>query len=123
MSYLSAFSPYRDPLLFQKLPCHLVVLVKDSAILNVSFLFGTILLRVSFTYQRPTCMYNYPINSSSFCIKMEQQRFPEPGKTLCRIHIALCTVSSILAHIFENSVFLFTNALVLLIAFKFIINE
>ena len=72
---LSAFSLTRDPLLFQKIPCHLVALVKDSAIFNVSFEFGTILLRVSFTYQRPICMYNYPLNSSLFGIKIEQQSF------------------------------------------------
>ena len=33
-SYLWAFSPTRDPLLFQKIPCHLVALLKDNAILT-----------------------------------------------------------------------------------------
>ena len=100
MCYLSAFFLTRDPHLFQKNPCHLVALVKDSAIFNVSFQFGTILLRESFTYQIPICMYNYPLNSSLFGIKIEQKVFFfKTGKTLCRIHIALCNVSSMLAHI------------------------
>ena len=99
MSYLSAFSPTRYPFFFHKSPCHLVALVKDSAIFNVSFQFGTILLRVSFTYQRLICMYNYPLNSSLFCIKSEQESFLKTSKTECRIHIALCNVSSMLAHI------------------------
>ena len=89
----------RDPLLFQKTPCHLVALVKDSAIFNVSFQFGTILLRVSFTHQRAIFMYNHPLNSSLFGIKIEQQSFLETSKTVRKIHIALCTVSSMLAHI------------------------
>ena len=75
MSYLSAFPPTRDPLPFQKIPCHFVASVKDSAIFNVSFQFGTILLRVSFTYKRPICMYNYPLNFSLYGIKIEQQNF------------------------------------------------
>ena len=33
---LKYISPNRDPLLFQKNPCHLVALVKDTAIFNVS---------------------------------------------------------------------------------------
>ena len=99
MSYFRAFSPTRDTLLFQKIPCHLVALVKDSTICNVSFHFGTVLLRVSFTYQRLFCMHNYPINSSLFSIIIEQQSFLETSKTLCRIHIALCNISSMLAHI------------------------
>ena len=49
--------------------------MKESAIFNVLFKFGTILLRVSFTYQGPICMYNYPLNSSLFGIKIEQQIF------------------------------------------------
>ena len=53
MSYLSAFSPTRDPLPFQKIHCHLVPLLNYSAISNISFQIGTILLCVSFTYQRP----------------------------------------------------------------------
>ena len=73
--------------------------MKDSAIFNVSFQFGTILLRVSVTYQKQICMYNYPLNSSLFGIKIEQQNLLETSKTACRIHIALCTVSSMLAHI------------------------
>ena len=72
MSYLSAFSLTRDPLLFQKNPCHLVA---KGAIFNVSFQFRTILLCVSFTKQRPICMYNNPLNSSLFGIKIEQQSF------------------------------------------------
>ena len=36
--YLSAFFLTRGPLLFQKIPCHLVALVKDSAIFNYSSL-------------------------------------------------------------------------------------
>ena len=68
MSFLRACSPTRDPLLFQKIPCHPIDLLKDSAILNVSFQFGTILLCVSFTYLRPICMYNYTLNSSLFGI-------------------------------------------------------
>ena len=75
MCYLSAFFLTRDPLLFPKIPCHVVALVNDSAIFNVSFPFGTILLLVSFTYQRPICMYNYPLNSFLFGIKIEQQSF------------------------------------------------
>ena len=94
MSYLNVFSPTRDPLLFKKIPCHLIALVKDIAIFKVSFQFGTILLRVSFTYQRQKCMYNYPLNSSLFGIKIEQQSFLETSKTVCRIHIVLCNVSS-----------------------------
>ena len=99
MSYLSAFSPPTDLLSFKKSPCHLVALVKDCAIFNVSVHFGTILLRVSFTYQRPICMYNYPLNFSLFSIKIEQQSFLETSKIVCRIHIAVCNVSSMLAHI------------------------
>ena len=45
-------------------------------------------------------MYNYQLYSSLFGIKIEQQSFFfETDKTLCRIHIALCNVSSMLAHI------------------------
>ena len=45
-------------------------------------------------------MYNYPLNFSLYGIKIEQQSFFfKTGKTLCRIHIALCNVSSMLAHI------------------------
>ena len=73
--YLTAFSPARDPLLFQKIPCHHVALLKDNAICNVSFQFGNILLSVSFTYQRPICMYDYPLNSSLFGIWIEQTLF------------------------------------------------
>ena len=99
MCYLIAFSPTRDSLLFQKTPCHLVALVKDNAIFNVSFQYGTILLLVFFTYQRPICIYNYPLNSSLFCIKSEQQSFLKTSKSECRIHIALCNVSTMLVHI------------------------
>ena len=45
--------PLLETLFFQKIPRHLVTLVNDSAILNVSIEFGTILLRVYFAYQRP----------------------------------------------------------------------
>ena len=41
MSYLRVFSIPLDPLLFQKIPCHFVALLKDNAIFNVSFQFGT----------------------------------------------------------------------------------
>ena len=82
----------------KKIPCHRVALVKDSAIFNVSFQFGNILLRVSFTYQIPICMYNYPLIFPLFGIKIEQQSFLETSKTVCRIHIALCNVSKMLAH-------------------------
>ena len=99
VSYLRAFYPTRDPLLFQEIPCHLVALLKDNAIFNVSFQFGTILLCVYFTYLRPICMYIYPLNSSLFGIWIEQQSFLETSKTLCRIHNALCNISSMLAHI------------------------
>ena len=75
MSYFSEFSLTGDLLLFQKIPCPLVALVKDNAVFNVSFQFGTNLLRVSFTYQRPICMYNYPLNSALFGIKIEQTKF------------------------------------------------
>ena len=60
---------------FPKIPCHLVALVKDSAIFNVSFQFGTILLRVFFTKQTPFFMYNYPLNFSLFVIKIEHKVF------------------------------------------------
>ena len=73
--------------------------MKDEAIFNISIQIGTILLCVSLTYQRPICMYNYPLNSSLCGIKIEQQSFLETSKTLCRIHISLCNVSSMLAHI------------------------
>ena len=73
--------------------------MKDSAIFNVSFQFGTILLRISLTLQKPICMYNHPFNFSLFGIKIEQQSFLETSKTVCRIHIALCNVSSMAAHI------------------------
>ena len=45
-------------------------------------------------------MYNYPRNSSLFGIKIEQHTcsFLETNKTLCRIHIALCKISSMLEH-------------------------
>ena len=100
VSNLSAFPPIRDPLLFKKIPCHLVALSSErKRYFNVSFRFGTILLRVSFTYQRPIFMYNHPLNSSLFGIKFEQQSFLETSKTVRRILIALCTVSSMLAHI------------------------
>ena len=99
LSFLSAFSPTRKPYLFQKIRCHLVALVKYSAIFNVSFQFWTILLRVSFTLQRPICMYNHHLNSSLFGIKIEQQSFLETSKTVSRIHIALCNVSLMLVHI------------------------
>ena len=39
---IRAFSTARDPLLAQKIPCHLVASLKDKAVLNVSFKFGTI---------------------------------------------------------------------------------
>ena len=58
MSHLRVFSNTRDPQLFQKIPCHLVALLKDNAIFNVLFQFETILLCVSFTYQRLVCMYS-----------------------------------------------------------------
>ena len=93
------FPPTRDTLLFQKIPCHLVALVKDSAICNVSFQFGIILLRVSFTDKRSICMHNYPLHSPLFGINIEQQSFLKTSKTVCRIHIALCNVSSMLAYI------------------------
>ena len=101
MSYLRAFALLETIFFFffNKFPCHLVALVKDSAILNVSFRFGTMLLRVSFTYQRPICMYNVPLNSSLFGIKIEQQSLLETSKTVRRTHIALCNVSSMFAHI------------------------
>ena len=70
-----AFFLTRDPLLFQKIPCHLVALVKDTAIFNVSVQFGTILLCLSFTYLIPIYMYTYPLNFSLFGIKIEQQSF------------------------------------------------
>ena len=73
--------------------------MKHSAIFNVSIEFGTILLHVSFTYQRPICMYNYSLNFSLFGIKTEQQSFLKTSKIVCRIHIAVCNVSSMLAHI------------------------
>ena len=98
MSYLSAFSPTRDPLLFQKISFHLVALMTDYAIFNISIHIGTILLCISFTYQSPICMYDYPRNSSLFSIKIEQQSLLETSKTICRIHIALCNISSMLAH-------------------------
>ena len=97
MSYLSVFSLTRDPLLCQKIPCHLVALLDDNAIFNVWFQFGTILLGVSFTYQTPICMYDYQFNSL-FGFRIEQQSFLETNKTLCKIHIALCNVSSMLTH-------------------------
>ena len=99
MSYLRAYSSTRDPLLFQKIPFHLVALLKDNAIFNISFQIGAILLCVSLTYQRPICMSNYPRNSSLLIIKIEQQSFLETSKTRCRIHIALCNISSMLAQI------------------------
>ena len=34
MSNFSAFSPTRDPLVFQKIPCHLFALEKDNAFLT-----------------------------------------------------------------------------------------
>ena len=46
--------------------CHPVASVEDNAIVNVTFQLRTILLRVSFIYNRPFCMYNYPLNSSLF---------------------------------------------------------
>ena len=42
-------------------------------------------------------MYNHPLNSSLFGIKIEQQSFLETS--VSRIHIAFCNVSSMLAHI------------------------
>ena len=65
---LKVFWPTRDPLLFQKIPCHLVALLKDSATFDVLFQFGSILLCVFFTCHRSTCMYNYPLHSSLFGI-------------------------------------------------------
>ena len=104
VSYLGAFhppppDPTRNLIFFQKIPCHLAALVKDIAIFNVSFKFETILLRVSLTLQRPNGMYDHPLNSSLFRIKIEQQSFLEKHKTVCRIHITLCNVSSMLARI------------------------
>ena len=84
---------------WRKISCHLAALVTDSATFNVSFQFETILLRVSLTLQRLIGMYNHPLNSSLFGIKIEQQSFLEKRKTVCRINIALCNVSSMLAHI------------------------
>ena len=99
MSYFSAFPPTTDLFLKKKSTCHLVALVKDCAIFNVSVQSWTILLHVSFTYQRPICMYNYPLNFSLFSITIEQKSFHETSKIVCRIHIAVCYVSSMLAHI------------------------
>ena len=96
MSYLSSFSPTWDPLLFQKIPCHFVASVKDNAIVNVSFQFGTILMRVSSTYKIPIFMYKYHVNSSLFGIKIEQQIFLETNKTLCKIQFALGNVNLML---------------------------
>ena len=42
MSYLRAIFTSRDPLLFQKIPRHLVALLKDNATFNVSFQFWII---------------------------------------------------------------------------------
>ena len=98
---MSAFPPTRNLIFFQKILCHLAAKVKDSAIFNVSFQFGTILLRESLLLQRPIGMYHNPLNSSLFGIKIEQQRFLEKRKTVCRIHIALCNASSMLAPILQ----------------------
>ena len=99
MSYLSTFLPTRDPLIFQKIPCHPVALLKDNVIFNISFQIGTILLSEPFTYQILICMYNYPRNSSLFGIKIEQHSLLKTSKTLRIIHIAHCNISSMLAHI------------------------
>ena len=99
MSYLKAFSTTSDPLPFQKIPCHFIALLKDNAIFNVSFQFGTILLCVSFTSLRQICINNYPPNSSLFGIWIGQKSFTETRKFLCNINIVLCKVSSMLAHI------------------------
>ena len=101
MYYLRAFSLTKDPLLFHKIPCHLVALVKDSAIFNVLFQFGTILLRVSFTYKRPICMYNHPLNSSLFGIKIEQQSFFKQNKNFAEFTLLFATSVSMLAHIHQ----------------------
>ena len=91
--------PPLETLSFEENPLYFAALVKDNAIFNASFQFGTILLRVTLNLQRPIGMYNHPLNSSLFGIKIEQQSFLENRKTVCRIHIALCNVSSMLAHI------------------------
>ena len=66
------FSPTRDPLLFQKIHFYVVALLKDNTIFNISFQIGPILLCVSFTYQRPICIYSFPHNSSLFGIKQNR---------------------------------------------------
>ena len=98
MSDLRTVSTTRDLPLFKKISCHLVALLKDNAIVNVSLKFGAILLRVSFTYQRPTCMYDNP-QILLYLVFELNKKILETSKTPCSIHIALCNVSSMLAHI------------------------
>ena len=75
MSYLSAFSLTRVPLLFQKMPCHLVALVKDSAFLTSHSSFGLFYcVYPLLTRDKFVCVI-YPLNSSLFGIKIEQQSF------------------------------------------------
>ena len=99
MSYLSAYFLPRDPLLFQKIPCHLVALVKDSAILTSYSSLGLFY-----------CVYPLLTRDQFICIithliilylvlKLSNKVIFETGKTLCRIYIDLSNSSSMLAHI------------------------
>ena len=83
--------PLLQTFFFKKIPCHLVALVKDCAIFNVSVQFGTILLRVSFTYQRPICMYNYPLNFSLFSIKLSNKVFLKQAKSFAEFTLLFAT--------------------------------
>ena len=100
MSSLSAFSPTRDPLIFQKIPCHLVALLKDNAIFKTSHSRLGLFYSVNplLTRDKYVCIINHVI-IIYLVSELKQQSFRETGKTLCRIRIALCNVSSMLAHI------------------------
>ena len=84
---------------FKKIPCHLVALLKDNAIFNVPFRFRLFYCVYTLFFQGPIFIFNYPLNSSLFGIKIKQQHFLKTSITLWRIHIPLGNVSSTLAHI------------------------
>ena len=77
-----------------KIPCHLVALVKISLFVRFHFSLGLFYcVYPLLTRDKNVCIITH-LNSSLFGIKIEQQSFLETRKTVCRIHIVRCNVSS-----------------------------
>ena len=78
----------------KKNPCHHVALLKDNAVLNVSFQFGTILLCVSFTYQIPISAHLILLN---LVLKLSNKVFLKKAKPFAEFTLLFATSVTMLA--------------------------